>query len=555
MGLSMSVSRLTCVQGINDHQPSPTVFYEAKMTNGSAIYARATCRHSISCDHRRDAGEHETKNLVKIIHLLVVLVLLASGASTPSVVAQTGAMSWQRPVNLSNSPESSGRPAIVTDAYGYVHVFWSEEVGGKSILNIPGALIRNGNTILYTRWDGTSWTQPIDILLVPGDSVAEYVAATVDKENQIHLVWTGNSDFYYSMAPAWKAQLANSWTTPEVVATGSARSQWESGIVADDSGNIHIAYATSGDDAGVYHVLSTDGGMTWQAPTRLSGALDALEVSLSNVRIIADGGRRLHVIWQTNEAEGFGQGIYYTRSVDEGRTWAVPTQMAYKDPGEYGVTFPSIASVGESELHLIYVDGPWHIGRYHRISQDGGETWSEPVHVFADFEGINGYPIFLVDGNGGLHLVITWRTRTQIGGTYYARWLGTTWSPMELAVPETDQWPGAHWTAATMRLGNEIHVLFNTNFSDKAGEIWHTRGSIPDVPPVTAAPIPVAETRPSASPTAPATRAPVATSEWRSDDLAGSPLAASQNLSALVWMIPLLVLIIGAVAWALGRPR
>jgi hypothetical protein len=529
---------------------------KVKTTYGSATHACASSRQSISCGRRRDAGEHETKNLVKAIQLLVVLVFLAGGASVSSVAAQTGTISWQRPVNLSNSPESSGRPAIVADNHGYVHVFWSEDVGGKSILNIPNALIRNGDTIFYTRWDGASWTQPIDILFVPGDPVAEYVAAIVDKENQIHLVWTGYSNFYYSTAPAWQAHLAHSWRTPVVVATGSARSQWESDIVVDASGNIHIAYATGGDDAGVYHVLSTDGGASWQTPTRLSAALDELETSFANVRIIADGAQRLHVIWQTNEAEGFGQGIYYTRSVDEGRAWSAPVRMAYKDPGEYGVTFPSIASVGESELHLIYVDGPWHIGRYHRISRDGGETWSEPNHVFTDFEGINGYPIFLVDGNGGLHLVITWRTRTQIGGTYYARWLGTTWSPMELAVPETDQWPGAHWTAATMRLGNEIHIVFNTNFSDKAGEIWHTRGSIPDVPPVTAAPIPVVETRASASPTAPATRVPVATSEWRSDDLAGSPLlTASENLSALVWMIPLLVLIMGAVAWALGRPR
>lgn len=487
--------------------------------------------------------------------LWVILFLTALSRASPSS-AQTSAITWTKPINLSNSPASSGRPAIVADGYGYVHVFWSEDVGGKSILNIPSKMIGDGNTIFYTRWDGASWAQPLDILIVPGEDIAEYVAATVDQENRIHLVWTGQSDFYYSSAPAQKANSAHHWSTPVVVATGSARTEWESSIVVDASGNIHVAYATRGDDGGVYHVMSTDGGATWQVPTRLSGALDQLEEAFSNVRIITDDAQRLHVIWQTVEAQGFGQGIYYARSVDRGATWSAPVRMAYRDPGEYGVVFPSIASVGESELHMIYVDGSWHTGRYHRISRDGGETWGAPSHVFTDFEGVNGRPIFLVDGGGGLHLILTWRTRTQIGGTFYARWSGTTWSPMELAVPETEEWPGAHWTAATMRLGNEIHVVFNTNFSNKAGEIWYTRGTMPGVPQAMVAPIPTAQAPVSASPTAPAPPASIATPRWRSSDLSGSSLPPeSDYLYVLLWMIPVLVPIVTVFAWKLARPR
>ena len=140
---------------------------------------------------------------------------------------------------------------------------------------------------------------------------------------------------------------------------------------------------------------------------------------------------------------------------------------------------------------MIYIDGPWHDGRYHRISRDGGETWSEPQHVFTDFEGVNGRPLLLVDGAGQLNLVITWRTKSQVGGTYYARWLGTYWSPMEVIAPETQETgPGAHWTAATVRLGNDVHVLWNTNFSSQAGEIWHTHGVLPGVAAASVLPVP-----------------------------------------------------------------
>jgi hypothetical protein len=512
--------------------------------------------------------------LILIVVIVVPLCLLPGGRPA---AAQLQSVVWSQPINLSNSPESSSRPAIVADGYGYVHVFWGEEVGGESILDEPDALIHNGNTIYYTQWDGVSWTQPIDILFVPDDSVADYIAVTVDAENRLHVVWTGQSNFYYSTAPAWQADSAHGWSDPVVVATDSARSQWESDIVVDANGNIHIVYATRGDEPGVYHIQSQDGGMTWGPPTKLSEPLDRLEVSFSNVRANADDAGRVHVVWQTNQAEGYGQGVYYARSIDGGNNWMAPVRMGYRDEGEYGVSFPYLTSIGESELHLIYIDGPWHIGRYHRISRDGGETWSEPSHILTDLEGINGYPLLLVDGAGGLHLVITMRTVTQIKGTFYARWLGTDWSSPELIVPDSvETGPGAHWTAATVRLGNEIHVVWNTNFTIRAGEIWHTRGLIAGVAQTSAIPVPVTETAistpapaaASATPalttvpatstptTAPTSSAATAIPEGRSVDMLLSSLAAASPASPLLaGIVPSLLLVAGVVAWVRVRSR
>jgi hypothetical protein len=414
--------------------------------------------------------------------LVVCLQLLVAARES---AAQSGMVEWSQPINLSNTAESSGRPAIVADLSGLVHVFWSEEVGGDSILDIPAQLIHNGNTIFYTRWDGMSWTEPVDILFVPGDQIAEYVAVAVDKEDYLHIVWTGQSDFYYSTAAGWQAFSARAWSEPMVVAGDSARSAWESDIITDAVGNIHIVFATRGPTAGIYHIASFDRGRTWSAPVLISQPFDTLETSFSNVRVRVDGADRLHTVWQTNQKEGYGQGVYYARSLDGGQTWAQPVQMGRRDPGEYEVAFPYLAAVGESEIHMVYIDGEWHIGRWHRISRDGGETWSEPVHILTDLEGVNGYTILLTDGLDGLHLVTTMRTRTQISGPiFYAHWLGTEWSPVERPFVESDQTgPGAHWTAATIGRGNEIHVVWNTNFSHKAGEIWFSRGIIPGVSP------------------------------------------------------------------------
>jgi hypothetical protein len=426
----------------------------------------------------------------------LALLWLAAGQTAGTVSAQSNAINWSQPINLSNTPESSSRPAMIADRFGNVHVFWSEEIGGEPIMGVPKALIHDGNTIMYTRWDGKSWTQPIDILFVPNDNVATYIAVTLDKDNWLHVIWSGQSDIFYSKAPAWKADSARSWSDPVAVASDNARSQWESDILASADGNLHILYATGGSDAGIYHILSQDRGETWGPPVRVSGPLDLLEESVSNARMCADGTGRLHATWQTNQQDGFGQSAYYARSTDGGATWSTPYQLGYREPGDYGVVFPGIACVGDSEIHIINVGGAWHNGRYEHISTDGGATWSEPYHILTDLEGVNGYTYLLTDGAGQKHLITTMRTRAeQQGGTFYARWLGNEWSPVTLAVPESeDTGPGAHWTVATVRLGNEIHVIWNTNFTDKAGEIWYTHGTIPGVPQQAALPLPGAGT-------------------------------------------------------------
>jgi hypothetical protein len=497
------------------------------------------------------------KNRRRFFFLTVftLAALVFSAAPTiNSVRAQSNSITWSAPINLSNTPESSSRPAIVTDQFGYVHVFWSEEVGGRSIYGIPKALIHDGNTIMYTRWDGKTWTQPIDILFVPGDDVATYVAATVDGDGWLHILWSGQSDIYYSKAPAWQADSAHNWTAPVAVASGNARTQWESDIIASKDGTLHAIYATGGGDPGIYHIQSVDHGETWGPPTRISGPLDILEENVSNARICIDGVGRLHVTWQTNQEEGYGQSAYYARSIDGGATWSAPYQLGYRRPGDYGVVFPSIACVGDSEIHIINVGGAWHYGRYEHISTDGGATWSEPYHILTDLEGVNGYTYLLVDGAGQKHLVTTMRTSAeQQGGTFYARWMNNAWSPESLAVPEADDTgPGAHWTATAVRLGNEIHILWNTNFTDKAGEIWHTRGIIPGVPQQAAVPVP--NTNPavpdSATPKPDVTAAPIPVDVNRVPpvNVANTfAVAPSPVATLLIIVAPVLLLLIAVV--------
>lgn len=419
---------------------------------------------------------------------LVLISMLVSVwlAWTPdSAVAQSDDVIWSEPLCLSNTPTSSGRPAIVSDVYGYVHVFWSEEVGGEPLG--PEELSGQGNTIFYTRWDGETWTPPVDILFVPGDEIAYFLTVDIDAENRIHAVWTGQTEFYYSNALSYEAVSAHAWRMPIVIATDSARSGGESSIVSDRRGGLHVAYATRGDGAGIYHIRSDDGGETWGPAVQLSEPLDRLEKSQGNVRVIADQAGGLHAVWQTFQAEGFGQAIYYTRSIDGGANWDAPTQLRYRGPEELWVEWPYLLSSPEFGLQLIYTNGS-NQGRAYRASTDGGQTWSEPELILSEMEGVNGYVMPLVDGSGQEHLIVNMRTKSSnIVGIYYARWLGDRFStsvPVDVSSPAA---PSAHFAAAAVRLGNELHVVYNQL---RGAEIWHVRGDISSATRSEAAPLP-----------------------------------------------------------------
>jgi hypothetical protein len=134
------------------------------------------------------------------------------------------------------------------------------------------------------------------------------------------------------------------------------------------------------------------------------------------------------------------------------------------------------------------------------VSTDGGETWGAPRDIITEMEGINGYVIPLLDGEGQMHLVIDMRTRAeQIVGIYYAYQTADGWSPVESAVVGDPSSHSAHWPAAAVFLGNELHVVWD---DIGGGEIWHARGLLTAVAANPLMPVPVSQTTPTPEGTA-----------------------------------------------------
>ena len=258
----------------------------------------------------------------------------------------------------------------------------------------------------------------------------------------------------------------------------------------------------------------------------------------------------------------------HARSVDGGQTWSPAFRLAQREAGSGFLELPSLGFVGDSELHVIYAY-PSNMGRQERISLDAGETWGEPHTIYPDLEGIAGFNVQVNDAAGNLHVLSNMRTHDQVGGLFYWRWLDGNWSPWQLANTETETTgPGGHFTAATVRLGNEIDALWNTNLSDQAGEVWHVYGIIPGVQGQTPVPLPVSETpHPAADARCPGrpvarrlrraeTAGHLQTQRLsRSDRGIPEPSAQSSNpvFGSLAGIVPALLLVLGVVAWRLWR--
>lgn len=397
---------------------------------------------------------------------------------SPRPAAAQSSVTWNEPVNLSQTLTGSVHPAIVADFQGNVHVFWSEDVNGPTVQQ--DEIAGPANTIMYKRWDGKQWSEAVEILAVPDDKLADYVNAAIDHSGRIHLVWTGITNLYYSTALLSDAASVHAWSKPEIITSESARTRYEASIAVDSRDNVHVVYAAKGSAPGIFHMMLAPNNAYWSSPIRVSNYLQENEAAFSELRFIIDDENRLHAVWSAVSISGFNQAVYYTGSEAFGETWYPPIQLGNIAASEGFMGFPSIMSPEKDKLLVIYGNDTNKFRR-ERISNDAGRTWSDAHLILLEMEGVNGFLIPLMDNAKNLHLIINMRpSANQVTGIYYAPRNGEDWSPITPVAVNPPSAPTAHYTDAVIRLGNEIHVVWTQL---RGGEIWYVKGIINNVDP------------------------------------------------------------------------
>lgn len=429
------------------------------------------------------------------VFLLIAALLLFGGVGFWSLPHQD--TPWSSVIRLSSANRAASEATIVADVYGYVHVFWAEENADTS------------NILVYSRFDGSTWSFPVDIYLSQPNNPINDIAAFVDEQGTLHVLWAEGlapKFMRYSNAPAVDALSSSKWATPLQIRIQADQLDF----VVDKDGTFHVVFGMNNTNGrGVFYTQSRDRGVTWTIPVWLDpdNPPDLLPAKIS---LKFDDAGGMHALWYYKSfLESDGDWVRYTHSFDQGRTWAKPFTIAKNSEGDDALNaFASpVMTISGQSLHVIWAGGDL-LYRHYRQSEDAGQTWSDTTRILGDLNGQAGDGM-AVDSLGRPHYFAQIRFPV---GIYHSVLQNNQWIYPEMVyfirfsnTDKTSTRIEAHATYPAIRLGNQVILTFTDPPPTDLRGLYVTTSTLADAPAVPPAPIVI--------PGLTATPAPLVTSE------------------------------------------
>lgn len=302
------------------------------------------------------------------------------------------------PINISDTPGLTLRPAITFDNNGYYHVVWDDNTGSNSgteiyysAVKIEGFEKQPIQQISNSQTDEIGLGQRADIAVAPDGS--------------IHVVWQEAkevySDVYYLILEfnedsstfeiSESRNLSGEGQNPERNISNSDTPSNEPSIAIDSLGNIFVVWSST-TELNISHSL--DGGVNFSNPIKLP-VNTIVEPAIS----ISRAGR-IEVVWST-----FND-IFYSSSSDNGETFSTPRSIY---TSENTVQRPDIQSEGDviyiawdEEKSFNPITGALTNAEIWLIkSLDSGISFSEPKNI-SNNDGISIYASIALGPTGDL---------------------------------------------------------------------------------------------------------------------------------------------------------
>jgi hypothetical protein len=444
---------------------------------------------------------------------------------------------------------------MLSDDFGFVHVFWSEN-GFDHLRSI----------IYYATYDGESWSTPADIYASwPGIGIND-LSASLDEEGYLHLVWSEGlmGPLKYAKAQIGEASAARNWQEPIRIDVPASKVE----LAVDGAGVIHTVYADSaGEQAGVYYFSSGNEGKSWTYPTWLDPDIP-VSTLLNWVDMAVDERDGLHLVWAYRDEATAGSlagWVRYSHSLDGGETWMEPFSVDFSDEesDELRMANPGIVVSGE-EVHLIW-SGTSDTQRDHRFSLDEGLTWSETELILNGLEGQAIGDGLATDNLGRVHFVGQIRWPQAI---YHGVWDSGAWSEPSVIYlirnDSTEDFDGrihAHNVRLAVHNGNQLVTTFTTAPAEDQSVLYAMQVVLDDVPESAVSALPGAEPVETQAPPTPSPTVQVQPTAvprgGRSEINSGGDVVAEPSPISAIWIGTLasLGLVIGIAAFTILRTR
>ena len=332
--------------------------------------------------HRLDIVRHATKLIVSAATFFVIACLLLFCYGVPGVRAQGTWLPMQELFTPQDGWKDLGT-TLVADRAGNVHLAW-----------LHYALESLESQFYYARWDGETWTSPVDI--VASDKPLGWPYLLVDAGGVLHLFWFTGTLMNHSSAWSLAADDPRAWTSLDPVAYCETGCSAPMDVKQDSEGVLHLVYTER--EGNCLYVRSEDGGASWSHAVAISSVAEQTTAFLPRLSVAEDG--RIHAAWtETQLPNGPTLRVMYAYSGDEGATWSSPRQFA----GQFHADANLLAE-GRSVVHLVWNGGVGAGGRYYAVSRDSGVTWSQSKQISSGV-GQAGYPSIASDSVGRLHVL------------------------------------------------------------------------------------------------------------------------------------------------------
>ena len=284
------------------------------------------------------------------VSILCFLAVSIVAAGNP-VLAQ-----WQPEQKLTNNDDrvyTSDHNGSLAANGELIHAFWVEYPADQTRL------------IYYRRSSdgGRSWPAPRSIAPAGEGHTTPYAAVA---DSLVHVAFGCKSGNVWNLQYLRSTNCGTTWGPPMTI--GSSRGGLFPSLAASGK-DVHIVYAglDPATQAGqVFHCRSTDGGVTWQQPQRISES-----PGIWGSPSLAVSGTNVHVAWTDGTWN-----IYYRMSSDAGISWVLPQKRLTE--GNASRVGQSSLAVADHVVHLVWYDHripDLTNHTYYRRSTDNGITW------------------------------------------------------------------------------------------------------------------------------------------------------------------------------------
>ena len=379
---------------------------------------------------------------MKKIYPLAVALLMTGAAQAQ----------WQPNMRLTNSIGNANTHANSNRCLAVngneVHAVWQDA--------------RNGNLdIFYKRSLNGGLTWEADVALITNSEFQATPAIAVSGSN-VHIVWEddrdGGSEVYYARS----TDAGATWSTEVKISNEGFNIGTPS--IAVEGNNVHVVWMETSSMfvEDVYHISSTDGGLTWGDEHKLSG-----QDSDEEQPTVAVSGNNIHVAWADNRfysGADWNREIYYIRSTDGGATWGTEVRVSNNDEES---EFPAIAATGVN-VHIAWQDDRTGVMQvFTRSSTDNGSTWGLEAQVTNDAIVPAQLPSIAANGSD-VHLAWVSLNMTNISNDiYYAK--STNAGAVFGAREDVTNHEGSSTNPHVAVSGTRVHVLWQDD-REVAGE-------------------------------------------------------------------------------------